>query len=77
MQKNSNKILQSIIHISKCTHKGKIESLTKVALKKHTQFIQKKFNCTTDEAVFFAILFSNTTFDVETEPPLILDIMSM
>jgi translation elongation factor EF-1beta len=58
MQKNSNKILQSIIHISKCTHKAKIESLTRVALKKNTQFIQKKFNCTTDEAVFFAILFS-------------------
>ncbi|MFN8296701.1 MAG: ATP-binding protein [Chitinophagales bacterium] len=58
MQKNSNKILQSIIHISKCTHKAKIESLTKAALKKNTQFLQKKFNCSTDEAVFFAILFS-------------------
>jgi hypothetical protein len=58
MQKNSNKILQSIIHISKCTHKAKIESLTRVALKKKYTIYTEKINCTTDEAVFFAILFS-------------------
>lgn len=58
MQKNSNKILQAFIEISKITHEGKIESLTKAAVKKNTKCIQEKFNCTADEAVFFAILFS-------------------
>ena len=58
MQKNSNIILQSIIRISTSTREGKIDNLTKAAVKKNTKCIQEKFNCTADEAVFFAILFS-------------------
>lgn len=58
MQKSSNKILQSIIQISKSTFEGKIEGLKKVTLKKNTKCIQEKFQCTADEAVFLAILFS-------------------
>ena len=58
MQKNLNKILQAIILISKSTHEGKIDSITKVALRKNTKCIEEKFHCNADEAVFFAILFS-------------------
>lgn len=58
MQKSSNKILQSIIQISKSTHEGKIDSLTKTVLRKNTKCIQEKFHCNADEAIFFSILFS-------------------
>jgi hypothetical protein len=43
MQKNSNIILQSIIRISTSTHEGKIDNLTKAAVKKNTNSIQEKF----------------------------------
>lgn len=58
MRKNSNKILQAIVQISKYTQKAKIVSLKKAVLKNHTQPVVEKFNCSADEAVFFAILFS-------------------
>lgn len=58
MQKNSNKILTSIISISKSTHEAKIESINRIETKKKAKAIQEKFECTADEAIFFAILFS-------------------
>ena len=57
MQKNSNIILQSIIRISTSTHEGKIDNLTKAAVKKNTNSIQEKFHCTADEAVFLPSYF--------------------
>lgn len=58
MQKNPNKIVQAIINISKYTNKAKIGSLTKATVRKNTKYIQEKFHCNADEAIFFAILFS-------------------
>lgn len=58
MTANINKILESVIQVSNSTKNGKIISLTKASLRKHTKPLQEKFSCNTEEAVFLAILFS-------------------
>lgn len=58
MKKNNNSVLEAIIQISKNTHEAKVTSLKKVTVRRYAEPIQHKFHCSTDEAIFFAIIFS-------------------